>query len=114
MTFSEYHEALSQFHRQSKNSVFFSIPKLHVVQPGDRDVRRRRRQRHRLHDGEGLRVEDVDGGGLGPQDEAGDGALLGVALLQGRDARDYGLTLQREALVEVHEGLLERRTGVRL
>ena len=80
-------------------------PELDVVQARDGEVGGRRGHGHGVHDGEGLGVEDVDGAGLGAEDEAGDGALLGVALLQGGDTRDHGLSLEREALVEVDEGL---------
>ena len=60
---------------------------------------------HRLHDGEGFRVEDVDGRGLGAEDEAADGRVVGVRLLERRDRSHDRLTLQRERAVRVDERL---------
>ena len=87
-------------------------PKLHVVEPRDRDVGRLAGHGHRVHDGEGLRVQDVDGRGLGAEDEAAHGSLLGVGLLQGGDASDDRLSLQREPTVQLYERLNERKCRV--
>lgn len=56
-------------------------PELDVVEAGDGDVGRLARHHHGVHDGEGLRVQDVDSGGLRAQDQAAHGRLLRVRLL---------------------------------
>jgi len=62
-------------------------------------------QTHRFHDGECLRIEDIDGRGLSAQDKTGGRGLVGVGLLQGGNARHDSLTFEWKRAVSVNECL---------
>ena len=64
---------------------------------------------HGVHDGEGLRVQDVDSRGFRPQHQAAHGRLLRVGLFQGGDARHHRLPLQGKPAVQLDEGLKKEK-----